>query len=305
MSKTRFLYGTALRSFTALSLVAGVSSPAFAQETQQEKAKNPPEQLKSEVEIKSGTTVCPTGTVHPSAPGSVACVPVTATAANTSATSNTAIYVTGSRIRRPNLESVVPITSVGGQAFFETGRTSVGDTLNELPQMASTFSQSNSTRFLGTAGLNLLDLRGLGTARTLVLVNGRRHVGGDVLNTGVSVDVNTIPTDLIDRVDVVTGGNSAVYGSDAIAGVVNFVLKDHFQGLQLRGQGGQSTYGDGDSYFISGLWGSNFADGRGNVAVNLEWARQEQAWGSDRPWLAQQNGFIQVENDAVGLPNGS
>ena len=87
---------------------------------QQEKAKNPPEQLKSEVEIKSGTTVCPTGTVHPSAPGSVACVPVTATAANTSATSNTAIYVTGSRIRRPNLESVVPITSVGSPPTSST-----------------------------------------------------------------------------------------------------------------------------------------------------------------------------------------
>ena len=95
-------------------------------------------------------------------------------------------------------------------------------------QSAETIISIFSTRFLGTSGLNLLDLRGLGTQRTLVLVNGRRQVGGDILNSGVSVDTNTIPTDLIDRVDIVTGGNSAVYGSDAIAGVVNFILKDHY-----------------------------------------------------------------------------
>ena len=166
--------------------------------------------------------------------------------------SSEAITVTGSRIRRPNLDSPLPVTSVGGEEFFETGNVSVGDKLAELPSIASTFMQANSTRFLGTSGLNLLDLRGLGTARTLVLVNGRRHVGGDVLSSGVSVDVNTIPTDLIDRVDVVTGGNSAVYGSDAIAGVVNFVLKEDYDGIQLRGQGGTSRYGDAGSYFISG-----------------------------------------------------
>src|SRR5439155_23957945 len=132
--------------------------------------------------------------------------------------------------------SPLPVTSIGVEEFFQTGNVSIGDKLAELPSIRGTFTQSNSTRFLGTAGLSLLDLRGLGTVRTLVLVNGRRHVGGDVLNSGVTVDVNTIPTDLIDRVDIVTGGNSAVYGSDAIAGVVNFVLKDHYNGIQLRAQ---------------------------------------------------------------------
>src|SRR5262245_15297597 len=107
------------------------------------------------------------------------------------------IVVTGSRISRPNLESGAPIAMVEGEEFFETGRISVVDVLNELPQLRSTFSQQNSTRFLGTRGLNLLDLRGLGTQRTLVLVNGRRHVAGDVLSNAVSPDVNTFPTDLI------------------------------------------------------------------------------------------------------------
>ena len=186
------------------------------------------------------------------------------------------------------------MTSISGEDFFKTGATSIGDTLNQLPALRSTFSQSNSTRFLGTSGLNLLDLRGLGTQRTLVLVNGRRHVASDILNTASSVDTNTIPTDLIERTDIITGGDSAVYGSDALAGVVNFVLKDHFDGLQLRGQGGVSDKGDAGDDFVSVLAGKNFADGRGNIAVNLEYAHQEDFYASDRKEYRTVNGFIQV-----------
>ncbi len=215
------------------------------------------------------------------------------------------ILVTGSRIARPNLESTVPITSIQGEELFENGQVSLGDALNELPALRSTFSQANSTRFLGTAGLNLLDLRGLGTQRTLVLVNGRRHVASDVLNNGVSPDTNTFPSDLIDRVDVITGGSSAIYGSDAIAGVVNFVLKRNFQGLQLRGQAGVSTYGDAGSYFLSATAGTNFADGRGNIAISAEYARQEQYFGAGRPFLGQTNGFVTVDTDPAGLTGGS
>ncbi|MEG3177504.1 TonB-dependent receptor [Sphingomonas sp. RB3P16] len=204
------------------------------------------------------------------------------------------IVVTGSRIRTPNLTSAIPVTSINGEDFFKTGQTSIGDVLNQLPALRSTFSQSNSTRFLGTSGLNLLDLRGLGTQRTLVLVNGRRHVAGDILSSGSSVDVNTIPTDMIERTDIITGGESAVYGSDAIAGVVNFVLKDHFDGLQVRGQGGISQHGDAGNDFVSILGGKNFADGRGNVAINLEYAHQEDYYASDRKEYRQQNGFVQV-----------
>lgn len=204
------------------------------------------------------------------------------------------IVVTGSRIARPSLDSPVPVTSLSGEKFFETGSTSIGDVLNELPALRSTFSQSNSTRFLGTTGLNLLDLRGLGTQRTLVLVNGRRHVAGDILSDGVSTDTNTIPTDLIDRVDVVTGGDSAVYGSDALAGVVNFVLKDHYEGVQLRGQGGVSSHKDAGNEFVSFLAGKNFADGRGNVAINLEYAHQTDWYASDRGAYSQNNGFVTV-----------
>lgn len=269
---------------STVSLVAIVASPAAAQQTKSDQS--PPQTLTTEQEIKSGQAAAPTAN----------------RAAKTSPSRDEQITVTGTRIRRPNLESPLPVTSVGGQEFFQTGNISVGDKLAELPSIRSTFTQANSTRFLGTSGLNLLDLRGLGTTRTLVLVNGRRHVGGDVLSSGVDVDTNTIPTDMIDRVDVVTGGNSAVYGSDAIAGVVNFILKDHYQGLQLRGQGGISKYGDAGSYFISGLAGKNFAEGRGNLAVNVEYAKQDQAFGSERPWLARQDAFITVATNPVGSP---
>ncbi|MFV0624453.1 TonB-dependent receptor domain-containing protein [Sphingomonas sp. ac-8] len=178
------------------------------------------------------------------------------------------IVVTGSRIASPNLTSVTPILSVTGEELRQSGQVSIGDALNDLPALNSTFSQSNSTRFLGTAGLNLLDLRGLGTVRTLTLVNGRRHVGSDILSNASSVDVNTIPTDLIDRVEQVTGGSSAIYGSDAIAGVVNFVLKENYEGLGLRAQGGISEHGDAGAYSASLVAGKNFAEGRGNIAIN-------------------------------------
>lgn len=208
------------------------------------------------------------------------------------------IVVTGSRIVLPNLESTVPIHSVSGEEFFDTGQVSIGDVLNELPQLRNTFSQQNSTRFLGTRGLNLLDLRGLGTQRTLVLVNGRRHVGGDVLSNAVSPDVNTIPTDLIERVDVLTGGNSSIYGSDAIAGVVNFVLKDKFDGIQLRGQAGINVdYKDAGNQYVSLLAGKNFADGRGNIAVNIEYAHQSDFYASGRPNLRQNDAFVIVDTD--------
>ncbi|HEY0686683.1 MAG TPA: TonB-dependent receptor [Steroidobacter sp.] len=215
------------------------------------------------------------------------------------------VIVTGSRIARPNLESAVPVMSVAGEELFQTGNTAMGDLLNDLPSMRTTFGQSNSSRFLGTTGLNLLDLRGLGTQRTLVLVNGRRHVGADILVNAVSPDTNTFPTDLVERIDVVTGGNSAVYGSDAIAGVVNFVLKRDFEGFQVRGQGGQSSKGDNDTYYASVLAGTNFFDDRGNIAVNVEYAKQEAFFASARSNLRRQGLFVAGDTDPNGSPNGA
>lgn len=195
----------------------------------------------------------------------------------------TDIVVTGSRIARPTLDSTIPVTTLTAADLNRSGSVAIGDVLNDLPSLRSTYSQSNSTQYIGTSGLNLLDLRGLGVTRTLVLVNGRRHVTsqpGDFL-----VDTNTIPTDLVERVDVVTGGSSAVYGSDAMAGVVNFVLKRDFDGFTANAQAGISSSGDRPTYRLSATYGKNFADGRGNVAVSLEYNQSDLLTFRDRPGL--------------------
>ena len=175
----------------------------------------------------------------------------------------------------------MPVTSVSAVELTQTGNISLGDLLNDLPALRNTFSQANSTRFVGTAGVSFLDLRGLGTPSTLVLQNGRRHVSA---SPGLPrVDVNTIPTDLVERIDVVTGGTSAVYGSDAVAGVVNFVLKDNFEGLQARFQPGISSRGDRFSMTAALTGGTNFAEDRGNFAASLEYSRAESLDVTDRP----------------------
>jgi outer membrane receptor protein involved in Fe transport len=218
-----------------------------------------------------------------------------ATPADTSA-----IVVTGTRIQRPNLESPVPITSIGQEELTNQGQASVGDALNDLPALRSTFSQQNSGRFIGTAGQNFLDLRGLGTSRTLVLVNGRRHINSSP--GSFDVDVDNIPQDLIERVDVVTGGESAVYGSDAIAGVVNFVLKQNFEGFRIKGQAGVSSRGDRPVDFVSTTFGRNFADGRGNIAANLEYTHAGELFFRDRKRASEVCGFEPNEG-VVDDPN--
>ncbi len=190
------------------------------------------------------------------------------------------IVVTGSRIATPNVLSSIPVTSISADDLRLRGDVSLGDALNDLPALRSTFSQANSTRFIGTAGLNLLDLRGLGTSRTLVLVNGRRHITatpGDF-----NVDTNTIPSDLLERTDVVTGGNSAIYGSDAVAGVVNFIMKRDFEGISARAQGGISDRGDRESYFASLTAGTNFDDNRGNIAGSVEYSKSKVLFFTER-----------------------
>jgi outer membrane receptor protein involved in Fe transport len=237
---------------------------------------------------------CPPGTV-PTNGNCVTGQVTTATGAPANQSNSNAIVVTGSRIQRPNLESPVPITSISQAELTNQGQVSVGDALNDLPALRSTFSQQNSGRFIGTAGQNFLDLRGLSNIagsfadRTLVLVNGRRFITG--APGSFSVDVDNIPQDLIDRIDIVTGGESAVYGSDAIAGVVNFVLKKDFDGFRIRGQGGESKYGDRPVDFVSTTLGHNFSDGRGNVAVNLEYTHAGELFFRDRKHFANVCGF--------------
>lgn len=191
-----------------------------------------------------------------------------------------AIVVTGSRIARANIDATVPITSLSALELTNTGAVSIGDRLSLLPQFRPTFTTQNAGRFIGTAGISTLDLRGQGTARTLVLQNGRRHVTSSPGQQ--TVDINTIPVDLIERVDIVTGGNSAIYGSDAVAGVVNFVLKRDYEGFLVRGQMGMSDKGDNAQQFISATAGKNFGDNRGNIVANVEFSNQDPLYFRER-----------------------
>lgn len=219
------------------------------------------------------------------------------------------VLVTGSRIARPNLDAAQPITAITAADLTDTGNVSLGDELNQLPALRATFSQANSTRAIGTAGLNILDLRGLGTDRTLVLVNGRRHVSA--VPGSFNVDINTIPNALLESVEVVTGGTSAVYGSDAIAGVVNFKLKRDYEGIEARFQGGVSSHNDRGSYIASIVAGQNFAGGRGNIAASVEFAHSESVLFSDRN--EQTGAFtgvpgfygVEVTTRRVVAPNGT
>lgn len=275
-------------SASVFALGAAFTSPAYAQTGQ------------TAITTQSGGTVdC--NTIASEAERQ-ACVDAQAQSApNTAAAaSGQAIVVTGTRIKRPNLQSPVPITSIGQNELTNQGQASIGDALNDLPALRSTFSQQNSGRFIGTAGQNFLDLRGLGTNRTLVLVNGRRHVNSSP--GSFDVDVDNIPQDLVDRVDVVTGGESAVYGSDAIAGVVNFVLKRDYQGIRVRGQAGISKYGDRPVDFMSTTLGQNFGDNRGNVAVNLEYTHAGELFFRDRRRASRVCGFEPNEG-VVDDPN--
>jgi iron complex outermembrane recepter protein len=176
-----------------------------------------------------------------------------------------AIVVTGSRIARSDLSVSVPVAIISADEVVGSGAANIQEILNDLPAVGQNISKTSSNFSSVGNGQASVNLRNLGSSRTLVLVNGRRFVAG-VPGTSI-VDLNTIPTDLIKRVEVVTGGASAVYGSEAIAGVVNFVLDDKFEGLRGRAQGTVSSKGDAGRQYASLSAGKSFADGRGHIVV--------------------------------------
>ncbi len=193
------------------------------------------------------------------------------------ADSDDAIVVTGSRIARPDLEAPSPVTTVTAEQFDLTGTVTVETLLNELPQIIPGNTRVSNNQ--GGEAFSTLDLRGLGPQRTLILVDGERVPAS---STSGVVDIGTIPAGLIERVDVVTGGASAVYGSDAIAGVVNFVLKDNFEGLELSSQYGISDHGDAGEFNVQGLLGGNFGDDRGNMTFFASYYTRDSVGQGDR-----------------------
>lgn len=185
------------------------------------------------------------------------------------------IVVTGSRIARRNVETAAPIAVVDAAEFSLSGTVNVENVINTLPQVVPGTTSFSNNPGNGTASVNL---RGLGATRTMVLVNGRRWMFYD---TNQITDLNTIPQFLLESVDVVTGGASAVYGSDALAGVVNFRLRE-VEGVEVGGQYSLTEQGDGARYQLNGAVGSSFADGRGNVTLFGEYYNREEIFQGDR-----------------------
>jgi outer membrane receptor protein involved in Fe transport len=199
------------------------------------------------------------------------------------------IQVTGSRIKRSELTTPAPTISIDAQELARFGNTDLASVLSELPAIGATSTIVANSGSNGSAGLSSVDLRRLGTKRTLVLVDGKRHVAGSAGST--QVDLSTIPSSLIERIEVITGGASAIYGSDAVSGVINVILKKNFEGLEFNLKGSNSTEGVGnENYTFDVLGGAEIADGRGNVTffagieeteqVMSEAVRQWDNWGT-------------------------
>ncbi|WP_353465047.1 TonB-dependent receptor domain-containing protein [Sphingomonas faeni] len=197
------------------------------------------------------------------------------------------MVVTGSRIRRPDLESASPVAVVDAQQIQSQGIVNTQDLLQKLPQVGIPgLSRTNSNFLTSGNGVATINLRNLGDSRTLVLVNGRRFVPG-VVGTSI-VDVNNIPADFVERIEVVTGGASAIYGSDAIAGVVNYVLKTDMQGITARAQYGLTSRGDNPNYTASITGGTKFgSDGQGSIILNGTYSKDLGLLSNKRAISAQ------------------
>jgi iron complex outermembrane receptor protein len=195
------------------------------------------------------------------------------------------ITVTGSRIVRQDFTANSPITTIDEASFQNTSTVGVEKVLNELPQFVPALSQFTTTDVQQTAnntiGARTLSLRGLGANRNLVLVDGKRAMP---INPTMVIDTNTIPRSAIARVEVITGGASAVYGADAVGGVVNFILKDDFEGASVDVRFGDTEHGGNQQVSFSGLLGANAGNGRGNVMLGLERSTQTKVLQQERDW---------------------
>lgn len=211
------------------------------------------------------------------------------------------ITVTGSRLVRRDEVAESPILTVGQDALVTSGLTTVEQYLNTLPQITPNLSsQSNNPSSNGRA---VLDLRGLGSGRNLVLVNGRR---GMPSFAGGAVDINTIPSALVERVEIITGGAASTYGADAVAGVANFILRDNFEGVEIDGQY-RAAMENGDAVeWSSGItMGSNFANDRGNAVLSMNYFTREVLGKGARDFSAQASNTTSIYPDGSWVPGAN
>jgi len=211
------------------------------------------------------------------------------------------IVVTGTRVVRDGYEAPTPVSVIGIEQLDNIATSNLADAINQLPAVvnSATPQSSAANTTSGQSAINGLSLRGLGVSRTLVLLNGQRTVGSNL--TG-AVDISELPQSLIERVDVVTGGASAAYGSDALSGVVNFVLDTDFTGFKAEVSGGLTTYGDVPNYKVNAAFGTPFAGGRGHFLLYGEHVWDDGLLIFDRPWTREGHSYI---NNPAFAPGGA
>jgi outer membrane receptor protein involved in Fe transport len=226
-------------------------------------------------------------------------------AADDAADQSKDIVVTGSLIQRPNNTAVSPIVTVGDQAIKDSGTANLQDALNQFPSF--TTGGNAATGGQGTGGRASINLHGLGTNRNLVLLDGRRLPVSDING---NVDINILPEAIISGVDVITGGASAVYGSDAMSGVVNFKTVRSLEGVKIDLMNSISQRGDGFKFNGSLAFGSHFADDRGHVVAAFSYAKQDPVNGSTRDFFHAQTpssfiGYGTFVPSATNAPNAA
>tara|TARA_R110002051_G_scaffold325655_1_gene429791 strand:- start:17810 stop:20647 length:2838 start_codon:yes stop_codon:yes gene_type:complete len=209
------------------------------------------------------------------------------------------VTVTGSRIQRTDTIAPSPVTNVSAEQLAVVNTVNTEDFINTLPQVVPAFDATSNNPGDGTATVSL---RGLGTTRTLVLVDGQRFVGSSVNNV---VDLNNIPAAMVQSIDIVTGGASAVYGSDAVAGVVNFIMKDDFEGVEINAST-ETSLGDLDGTIsnVSITMGGNFDNGRGNAVISLGYTNRESVFQGDRDFSSLTLWDPGPGNEADGFIHG-
>lgn len=193
------------------------------------------------------------------------------------------VQVTGSRIKQQNLTGSSAVTIVNEKELKLQGTSNIENLLNKIPQVFAGYSSSDSNGATGTATVNL---RGLGSAETLVLIDGKRLNPGDPIQSPPSADLNFIPAALVEKVEVLTGGASAIYGSDAVAGVVNFIMKKDFEGFRIDSQATRTDHSDATTYDTTLIWGNNFNGGKGNVTLFAGYSKQEALTQDKRTFSA-------------------
>lgn len=211
------------------------------------------------------------------------------------------VVVTGSRIKRKDLTTPAPVTVVSKEQMTSTGKVSLGEFLQQMPEQAGA---NNAQVNNGTDGAVRVDLRQLGAQRTLVLVNGRRFVGGGG-GADASVDLSTIPVAAVERIEILKDGASAVYGSDAISGVVNVILKKRFSGTEVSAFAGTSSRGDGNQYDFSAITGSG--NEKGNFLFSVGYTKMESILAGDRKWAETSYGYgpFDLTGDVGKYPTGN